>query len=344
MQEHTHGIGGFRCRGHFIGSRSGARSGRSPLRDQRDRREETAWNGKTGDLVGAWIAFRVPEDAHVDYVMMSAGFDKNEKEDFFLENHRISNVRIEREGKILREAALDPNVRPMQRLDIGTAGGDFKIVVTGVIPGTKTSWKEITVSELAVFGTPGKNVRAKPGPPLVRVGSLDVRDVAYDDTAGATWAAACKAFVDEDAIASNEANKGLHDDRTPSGDCTDGTHAAGHGSILETAHVTIATTPSGGYDTTFSGDVLALRTASGVKITNIRLSGEETAWFWKVKYALRSESWTGDELVIEVQEHRITDSDGYAPPGHEDELHSEVKTILRTTCEATSATCTTEEL
>jgi hypothetical protein len=310
-----------------------------------DHREDTAWNGKTGDLAGAWMAFRVPDDAHVDYVMVSAGFDKTSaKEDLFTGNYRISKVRILRDGVQLREATLDTDERRPQRLDIGTAGGDFKLEVTGTVPGSHAGWKEITVSELAVFGTPGKNLRAKPGPPLVRVGSLDVRETAYDDTAALTYEGACKMFIADDNAAADEANKVFGRDATAPAECTPpATHGPGHGNVVETAHVSITAAPRGAYETGFDGEVLALRSAAGVKLTNVRVSGKETAWFWNVTYELVSESWVGEQLVVDVQELRIGDSDGYAPPGHEDELHSEVKTVMRTTCDATLVTCNTSE-
>lgn len=310
-----------------------------------DHKADTAWNGRTGDLEHAWIAFRVPEDARVDWVMMSAGFDKTSaKEDLFLANYRIAKVRVLREGVQLREATLDTNERRPQRIEIGAAGGDFTIEVTSVVPGSHAGWKEITVSELAAFGTPGKNLRSKPGPPVVRVGSLDVRETAYDDTAAATYEAACKAFVTDDNAAADEARL-MYDngESTPATCAPPSSRGPGHASVLETARVSIEEAPKGGYRTHFDGEVLALRTAAGVKLTNVRVSGKEMAMFWNVTYTLLSESWVGDELVVDVEEFRVTDSDGYAPPGHEDELHSEVKTVMRTRCGASSVTCNTSE-
>src|SRR5689334_6712266 len=35
---------------------------------------DTAWNSKTGQLVGAWIAFRMPPSTHVDAVELTVGF------------------------------------------------------------------------------------------------------------------------------------------------------------------------------------------------------------------------------------------------------------------------------
>nr|MCU0685220.1 hypothetical protein [Polyangiaceae bacterium] len=41
-----------------------------------DGKPETAWNGKTGDLVGGWVAFRLPSGVRVRRIELSAGFDK----------------------------------------------------------------------------------------------------------------------------------------------------------------------------------------------------------------------------------------------------------------------------
>jgi len=314
-----------------------------------DHREETAWNGRTGDLVGAWIAFRVPTDSHVDHILLSSGFDKvTAKEDLFVENQRVAKVRILRAGTLLKEAVLDTNERKPQKIDIDAAGGEFKIEIAAVVAGTKKDWREITVSELAVMGTPGKRLRAKPGAPLVRVGSLDVSAaIPFDHTAAATYQAACKAWITEDTQEGEEMNKGVprQGDSDPDpGTCgSPATVTPGLGIIVESAHVPVTQMTRSFYLAQFEGDVLALRTASEVLLTNVRVAGSEHAIYWSVTYKVLSESWVGDQLVIDVEQFRVTDSDGYAPPGHEDELHSEVKTVMRTTCEAKTARCESVE-
>jgi hypothetical protein len=116
----------------------------------------TAWNSKTGDIRG-WIGFRIPEDAHVDAIELTAGFDKiSGKLDLFTANHRITRVAISRNGKRIKEAAVDPNVRGMQAIAVDDAGGDYKVEVTDTLPGTKKEWKELVVSEFRVLGKPGK--------------------------------------------------------------------------------------------------------------------------------------------------------------------------------------------
>ncbi len=138
-----------------------------------DGRLDTAWNGKTGDL-GAWIAFRVPADAHVDRVDLTVGYDrKTAKEDLFTENHRIQRVALSRNGQKLRDVTLDPDKRGWQSVPVDTDGGDFKLEVLATKAGTRAEWKEIVISELRVAGRPGKE-RRPPGEPLrISVGSLD---------------------------------------------------------------------------------------------------------------------------------------------------------------------------
>ncbi len=121
----------------------------------------TAWNGKSGDLVGGWLAFVVPPEVRVRRIELSAGFDKVGKQgDLFTMNHRITKVAVERrEGtesapswRRVREVSLDPTVRTPQAIEIDEPGGAFRIEVLEVTPGTKTDWRELVVSELRVFG------------------------------------------------------------------------------------------------------------------------------------------------------------------------------------------------
>lgn len=139
-----------------------------------DGRVDTAWNGKTGDLVGGWIAFRVPKDARVRRIEMTAGYDKVKGGvDLFTANHRITKVALYRDGTKLGEHALDPNVRTAQPIAVDGPGGDYKIEVLATLPGSKPEWRELVVSELRVVGDPGKERRAAKDPVRVRVGGLD---------------------------------------------------------------------------------------------------------------------------------------------------------------------------
>jgi len=145
-----------------------------------DGKADTAWNGKTGDLVGGFIAFRVPREARVDRVRLTAGFDKIAKDgrDLFTGNHRMKKLRILRDGALLREATLNVELRGLQSIAIDAAGGDYKLEVTETVAGTVAAWKELTVSEFQVLGDPGPKRLASPVTPRVRVGSLDAAE--YD--------------------------------------------------------------------------------------------------------------------------------------------------------------------
>ncbi|WP_394845899.1 hypothetical protein LZC95_00360 [Pendulispora brunnea] len=140
-----------------------------------DGKPSTAWNGKTGDLVGGWIAFRVPSDAQVMAITMTAGFDaKSAKgEDLFKANHRIKKVRVWRDGVAGSEVALDIEKRAPQRIAVNAAGGEYRIEIVDVVPGTKKEWRELVVSEFAVWGRPGATQLERAEAPAVRVGSLD---------------------------------------------------------------------------------------------------------------------------------------------------------------------------
>lgn len=139
-----------------------------------DGRSDTAWNSKTGDLVDGWIAFRVPDDARVLRIEMTAGFDRvTGGVDLFTANHRITKVSVTRYGTPVGEFPLDPKKRGLQPIPIDGPGGDYVITVTEVLPGTKKEWRELTVSELRVVGTPGQERRGPNDKLRVSIGSLD---------------------------------------------------------------------------------------------------------------------------------------------------------------------------
>ncbi|MBS2012878.1 MAG: hypothetical protein JST00_08330 [Deltaproteobacteria bacterium] len=139
-----------------------------------DGRSETAWNSRTGDLVGGWISFRVPDDARVVRIEMTAGFDRVKGDvDLFTANHRITKVSVTRSGTTIGEFSLDPSKRGLQSIPVNGPGGEYVITVTEVLPGTRRDWKELAVSELRVVGAPGKERRSPTDKLRVRIGSLD---------------------------------------------------------------------------------------------------------------------------------------------------------------------------
>lgn len=155
---------------HFTDARIGVSSKVDNPRDfaehVADGRLDSAWNGKTGDLVG-WIGFRVPAAARVKLVELTVGYVATSKkgEDLFAMNHRIARVRVTRDGVSLGEHALDPDSRAFQRIAVDAPGGDFKIEVLAVKPGSRAAWKELVMSELRVFGLAGA---AKRGAATIR--------------------------------------------------------------------------------------------------------------------------------------------------------------------------------
>lgn len=134
----------------------------------------TAWNSRTGELQGAWIGARVPADARVTAIRMTVGFTKIDPKlgDLFTMNPRIRKVRVLRDGAPIAEHVLDPGVRTLQDIPIDQPGGEYKIEVVDIVPGTKASWREACVSELEIWGVPGPTTSPKPGAPVVYVGSF----------------------------------------------------------------------------------------------------------------------------------------------------------------------------
>jgi hypothetical protein len=89
-------------------------------------------------------------------------------------NPRIKRLRVIHGGKTLVEKTLDPEQRGLQDIAIDGGGGDYKLEVIEIVPGTKKTWREISISELEVWGSPGKVAATKkPLKPAVRVGSFD---------------------------------------------------------------------------------------------------------------------------------------------------------------------------
>ena len=133
---------------------------------------ETAWNSSTGELVGAAIEVRLPPDAQVSALMLTAGFTHMQRDtDLFLGNHRVARIRVLREGVELGSFPLDVNVRTLQRIPLEGAGGVYRIEVSEVLAGTNARWRETCISELQVLGfapnaLPGRRI------PQLSVGPL----------------------------------------------------------------------------------------------------------------------------------------------------------------------------
>ncbi len=115
---------------------------------------ETAWNSRTGDLAGAWIEARLPADAAVSSIALTVGFTRHQgTTDLFTGNHRVTRVRVLRDGREVGAFDLDPASRALQTLPVSGPGGVYRVEVVAVAPGSNRRWREVCISELRVLGT-----------------------------------------------------------------------------------------------------------------------------------------------------------------------------------------------
>jgi hypothetical protein len=291
--------------GENIGVSSFVDADRDLIEHIADHDASTAWNGNTGDLIGGWFGARLGFDTYVHYVTFIVGFDKKTPtEDFFTANHRITRVRVDcttpetQEKKMLREVDVDPEVRTPQRVLVDAFCWDLKIVVTGVKPGTHEGWRELAVSEFAIYGWEKPKDPPRPpsvGPSLFMVGTdYDIPKKA-SLYRGATYEEACtKLIADED-----EDEKPIHCGPV-------GPPQAGHGAMLETTQVPYS-------NKEFHGELAAFKTAEGAFIVWARTSGRKIETYngeevSKIDYRVKSRTWRGDAFVLEIvqKEHVVS--------------------------------------
>lgn len=142
---------------------------------------ETAWNSRTGDLEGAWIDVSLPEGATVTSIELTAGFThRSATADLFEGNHRVSRVRVLREGVEVGAFDVDPTSRALQSIPVHGAGGLYRIEIAAVVAGSRAEWREACISELRVMGhAPGAS--AGTTTPRVAVGALPTAEPAPAD-------------------------------------------------------------------------------------------------------------------------------------------------------------------
>jgi hypothetical protein len=124
-----------------------------------DRDLDTAWNSRTGELVGAWLEIEVPDGSVVHELRFTVGNTGTgpKGEDYFTMNPRIRRVAVWHRGKdALGTFALDIEKRGLQTLALRAAvgAGTIRIQIEDVANGTKARWREVCVSELEVWGVP----------------------------------------------------------------------------------------------------------------------------------------------------------------------------------------------
>ncbi|MCC6748807.1 MAG: hypothetical protein IT371_14200 [Deltaproteobacteria bacterium] len=136
---------------------------------------DTAWNGRSGDLAGAWVAVRLPGPRRVSAVELTAGFASNKgKRDLFLGNYRIKRLRVVADGRPVGELTLDIEQRGLQRLPVKGTAREWRFEIVEVVAGTERRWREICVSELRLLGALAAGALDRAVPEF-RVGSLDGR-------------------------------------------------------------------------------------------------------------------------------------------------------------------------
>jgi hypothetical protein len=121
-----------------------------------DRDLQTAWNSRTGDLVGAWIEIELPPKVVAKQIRMTIGHTSKgpRHEDWFTMNPRIHRVGVTSGGVGLAAHTFDLGKRDLQTIDLGDKGSNkIRIEVQDIEPGSKKAWREICVSELEVWGT-----------------------------------------------------------------------------------------------------------------------------------------------------------------------------------------------
>ena len=136
-----------------IASSGGGRDPEGQVRKLVDGDLETAWNGATGDLEG-FIGFRIPAEARVTSIGLTAGYTRQSRPELFTGNYRLRKVRVTRDGELVRELTLDPESRELQRFDVEGPGGEWRIQAVETLPGDHYGWSELCVSELVVQGIP----------------------------------------------------------------------------------------------------------------------------------------------------------------------------------------------
>jgi hypothetical protein len=133
---------------------------------------ETAWNSRTGELVGAYIEVRLPADATVTSIGLTAGFTHvSPRADLFPGNHRVTRVRVLHDGTEVGTYPLDPELRTLQSLPVTGGGGVYRVEIAEVLPGTRTDWQEACISELVVMGH-APEARAGSTVPRTAIGTL----------------------------------------------------------------------------------------------------------------------------------------------------------------------------
>ena len=122
----------------------------------------TAWSSRTGELAGARIEVDVPADATDTAVALTPGFTRTTPQDLFRMNPRVARVEVLRDGARVREFALDVDRPVLQSIPVDGRGGRWGVRVLATVPGTRATWRELSVSEFRVMGRAPRRGRGAP--------------------------------------------------------------------------------------------------------------------------------------------------------------------------------------
>jgi hypothetical protein len=135
-----------------------------------DRDLETAWNSRTGELVGAWLDVSVPGGA-IEELRLTVGHTGTgpKGEDYFAMNPRIKAVSLLDGETVLAKVTLDPEKRALQTIKLPAPIARVRIRVDEIVPGSKKSWREVCISELEAWGKPPPDATPSKRVPVVSV-------------------------------------------------------------------------------------------------------------------------------------------------------------------------------
>lgn len=146
----------------------------------------TAWNSRTGELVGAWIEITLPAGVEAHELRLTAGFTATgpKGEDWFTMNPRIKKLTVTVDGKAAGTITLDVAKQDLQAFPI-TATDTVHLELAEIVPGSRKTWREASISEIQLWGRPPAGWVASKllVEPMVGVGSMSLPSAPDDPCA-----------------------------------------------------------------------------------------------------------------------------------------------------------------